>query len=148
MKKIAGLALAVSLSLATAGCFEFTTKTTGPSDELKALAGNWSSDNIIPAAKSCTDFKWNVTELTGNTAAGSFSATCAGNLKVQGTAQGSLSGSVINWSAQGTATAPDLPACQISLRGTATLKDDVIEVPYTGETCLGSVSGTQILHRR
>lgn len=147
MKKTALLALAVSLSVAAAGCIEFTQKTTGPSDELKALAGNWSADNIIPAASSCTNFKWNVTELTGSTASGSFSATCAGNLKVEGTANGRLTGSVIDWSADGTATAPDLPACNIHLEGTATLKDDVIEVPYTGRTCLGDVSGTQILRR-
>lgn len=148
MKKTALTAMAVALSMATAGCIEFTQKTTTPSTSLSSLAGNWTSGNIIPAASSCTDFKWNVSEYTGSSAAGSFSATCAGNLKLEGTARGNLVGSLINWTAAGLATAPGLPSCAITLAGTATLKDDTIEVPYNGQTCLGAVSGTEILRRR
>ena len=36
---------------------------------MAALLGNWTSSNLIPGANACTDFKWNVTEQTGNTAA-------------------------------------------------------------------------------
>lgn len=148
MKKIVLFTAAISLSLATAGCFEFTQKTTGPTTDLRSLAGAWSSGNLIPTAASCTDFKWNVSEYTGTTAKGSFSAACAGDLKLEGTAQGQLVGSVINWSAAGIASAPGLPSCAISLNGTATLKGDTIEVPYNGNTCLGAVSGLEILKKR
>jgi hypothetical protein len=110
--------------------------------------GNWSSSNIIPTANACSDFKWNVTEQTAATAKGAFSATCAGDLKVAGTAQGSLSGAnTIAWSAQGTATAPGLTACGIALTGTAELTTDSIRVPYSGDTCLGKVSGVEVLKR-
>jgi hypothetical protein len=148
MKKTALFAAAVSLSLATAGCFEFSQKTTGPSTDLRSLAGQWASGSLIPSPSTCSDFKWNVSEYTGTTAKGSFSATCAGDLKLEGTAQGQLTGSVINWSAAGIASAPNLPSCAISLNGTAVLKDDTIEVPYSGNTCLGPVSGTEILRKR
>lgn len=148
MKKTASLAAAACLSVVTAGCIEFTQKTTGPTTDLRSLAGAWSSGNIIPSAASCTDFQWNVSEYTGTTAKGSFSATCAGDLKLEGTAQGQLVGSVITWSAAGIATAPGLPSCAISLNGTATLNGDTIEVPYSGNTCLGPVSGTEILKKK
>jgi hypothetical protein len=68
-------------------------------------------------------------------------------LKLSGTAQGTLSGGGISWTAQGIGTAPGLPSCAISLTGTAELGLDSIRVPYTGDTCLGKVSGTEILRR-
>jgi hypothetical protein len=109
--------------------------------------GNWSSANIIPSPASCTDFKWKVAEQTGTSAKGAFSATCAGDLKLQGTAQGTLNGSTIEWSAQGTGTAPGLTSCDISLRGTAEIGIDSVRVPYSGDTCLGKVNGVEILKR-
>ncbi|HEX6972924.1 MAG TPA: hypothetical protein VF147_00900 [Vicinamibacterales bacterium] len=134
-----------------AGCigFERQSTLTGPSATgIGALMGSWSSSNLIPAANACSDFKWNVTEQTGASAKGSFSATCPGDLKVVGTAQGSLSGAnTIAWSAQGTATAPGLTGCGIALTGTAELTTDSIRVPYSGDTCLGKVSGVEVLKR-
>lgn len=146
--------LLVVLSMAAvpaAGCIGFDRQSaiTGPSATgIGALMGSWSSSNIIPSAASCTDFKWNVTEQTAATAKGSFSASCAGDLKVTGIAQGSLTGAgTIAWSAQGTATAPGLTGCGIALTGTAELATDSIRVPYTGDTCLGKVSGVEILRK-
>ena len=101
-------ASALALAVAAAGCagFEHTSTTTGPSATgVAALMGTWASaSSVVPSPSSCADFKWNATEQTGTTAKGSFSATCAGDLKVAGTAQGTLSGSVITWSAEGDAT--------------------------------------------
>jgi len=150
-KHILACGFAVMSSLVLAGCFGFehTSTVTGPtSTGISALMGSWSSASIIPSASSCTDFQWNVTEQTSTTAKGSFSATCAGDLKVNGTAQGSLNGSSIVWSATGTATAPGLPSCAITLNGTAELGADSIRVPYSGDTCLGKVSGVEVLRKR
>jgi hypothetical protein len=147
MKRTA-LALAAVASIATAGCFEYERTSTGPSTNLSELAGSWASGDLGALANSCGNFRWNVTEYTGTTAAGSFGATCAGNLNLEGTARGELVGSVINWSAAGIASAPGVPSCAISLQGTAVLKGNTIEVPYNGNTCLGPVSGTQILTKR
>lgn len=146
--------LLVVLTLAAAsaaGCIGFERKSTltGPSTSgIGALMGNWSSSSIIPSASTCTDFKWNVTEQSAASAKGSFSATCAGDLKFAGTAQGSLTGSgTVAWSAQATANAPGLANCGVALTGTAELTTDSIRVPYSGETCLGKVSGVETLKK-
>ena len=145
------LLLILSVAAAAAGCIGFERKSsvTGPSATgISALLGNWSSASLIPSPNACTDFKWNVTEQTATTAKGSFSASCTGDLKLSGTAQGTLSGGRISWTAQGAGSAPGLPSCAISLTGTAELGLDSIRVPYTGDTCLGKVSGIETLKKR
>ena len=152
MKHAKHVALAVILfagAAAGSGCLSFEHKSTlGPTATgISALLGTWSSSNLIPAASSCTDFKWSVTDQTSTSASGSFSATCAGDLKVSGTARGQMSGSFIAWSAEGNASAAGLTSCAISLTGTAEIQTDSIRVPYTGDTCLGKVSGVETLRR-
>ena len=137
---------------AAAGCtsFEHQSSLTTPTSttSMPALLGVWTSSSIIPSPSSCTDFKWNVTEQTATTAKGSFSATCAGQLQLTGTAQGALANAtLINWSAQGNATAPGLTTCAISLTGTAEIGTDTVRVPYSGDTCLGKVSGIESLKK-
>jgi hypothetical protein len=151
MKHIVTLSVSILMAVAAAGClgFEHKSTVTGPSASgVNALVGNWTSSNIIPSASSCTDFKWNVTEQTANSASGAFSATCANALKLAGTAQGTLNASLVNWTAQGTATAASLVSCDISLAGTAELGADSIRVPYSGKTCLGEVNGVEVLRKR
>jgi hypothetical protein len=133
----------------SSACIGYERKSTlGPSATgVAALLGNWTSSNLIPSASACTDFKWNVTQQTGNTASGTFSATCTGDLKVNGSANGTLSGSTVTWNAQATASVPALPACPITLTGTAELGVDSIRVPYSGDTCLGKVSGVEVLRK-
>ena len=138
-------------AIAVSGCFSFEQRTTpaGPAATgTNAFMGNWSSSNIIPSPSSCTDFKWNVSEQTATTARGSFSATCAGNLKLSGTAEGTLtSPTTLIWKADGNATAPGLTSCAISLNGSAELMTDSIRVPYKGKTCLGDVEGIESLRK-
>ena len=146
-------AIVVCVAVAASGCvgYESKTVTTGPSSTgVAALMGNWASASasIIPAPSTCTDFKWNPTEQTQTSAKGSFSATCAGDLKVSGTATGTLSGTTITWAANANATTPTIPACAIMLAGTAELGVDSIRIPYAGTTCLGNVSGVEILNRK
>ena len=141
----------LSSALVASGCigFEHESTPTGPSAAGNgSLLGNWTSSNIIPSPSACTDFKWNVTEQTAISAKGSFSATCAGDLKLAGTAQGQFTttGSIA-WSGQANATAPGLTSCNVSLAGTAELQVDSIRIPYSGDTCLGKVSGVEILKR-
>ena len=151
MKNLAQLALCLAVAGSTAACFGYergkspTSPSAGGSG---SLMGNWTSSSLIPTPSTCADFKWNVTEQTASSARGSFSATCANDLKLAGTAQGTLSGSVINWSAQGTATAAGLPSCAVSLTGTAEIGIDSVRVPYSGNTCAGSVSGVEVLRRQ
>jgi hypothetical protein len=145
----------LALAAGSAGCtsFEHTNSVTGPttgSNTIGALAGTWTSasTSIVPAPSSCTNFKWNATTLTSTSASGSFSATCAGDLNVSGTAQGTMSGTTVNWSADAIATTPSIPSCAVHLSGTADIGVDSIRVPYSGTTCLGPVSGVEVLARR
>ena len=143
--------LALVAAIAAAGCLEFSHQEslTSPTSvgDLKSLLGTWSSSSTLPSAESCSDFRWNVTEQSGNSASGSFSATCPGGLKVSGTASGTQLGTVISWTATGSASAPGLPSCAISLTGNAYLETTQVRVPYTGTTCLGAVKGEEVLKR-
>lgn len=143
--------LVAVLSLVASGCvgFEHSGSRTAPSAAgMNAFMGTWTSANIIPSPTTCTDFKWNPSEQTNTTAKGSFSATCAGDLKLSGTAEGALTTTgTVNWRAQGNASAPGLTTCGIALTGTAELTTDSIRIPYSGTTCLGAVSGVEILKK-
>jgi len=143
---------AMVIALAAAGCsYESKTTLTDPSSNpVASLIGSWTSASasLVPAAATCTDFKWNPTEQTGTSAKGSFSARCAGDLQLEGTAAGTLNGTTIAWSANGAAKSPVIPTCAVSLAGTAELGLNSIRVPYSGTTCLGPVSGVEVLNRR
>ncbi len=141
---------ACAVATACVGYESKTTVTSPTSSSVEALVGTWTSasTNIIPSPASCTDFKWTPTQQTPTSAMGSFSATCAGDLKVSGTAAGTLSGSTISWTANAVASTPQIPSCAISLTGTAELGVNSIRVPYSGTTCLGPVSGVEILNKK
>jgi hypothetical protein len=147
------LACAVLAGGAAAGCYGYESKTTVPSGPSAvtagALAGTWKSTsaNVVPAASSCSDFAWTPSQQSPTSAAGSFTATCAGGLHVTGTASGTLSGTTITWQAQGTASTPEIASCAVTLNGTAELGVNSIRVPYAGNTCLGPVSGVEVLDK-
>jgi hypothetical protein len=146
---IPAVALAAFL---TSGCFEFfnKTKVADPTDvTVTLLGGTWttSSSTAGSIAASCTNFTWQVSEQTGNSASGTFGATCFDDLTITGTASGTLDGNTLTWNAQATMAAPGFPNCNVQLAGTATLAGDTISIPYAGSTCLGPVSGTEILKK-
>ena len=150
-------ACVLTVCVAATACvgYENKTTTTAPTDSasttVSALVGTWQSvtaGNIIPPPSSCTDFKWTPAMQTPTSAMGSFSAKCAGGLNVSGTAAGTLSGTTITWNANAIASTPEIPSCNVSLTGTAELGVNSIRVPYSGTTCLGPVSGVEVLNKR
>ena len=150
MKTCGGLRLAsaIAAALLVTGCDYERDSTVGPSATgTSALVGTWSSTSALPSPTACTNFRWTVTEQTGTSASGSFSATCPGDVRVNGTATGTLAGTTVSWTAQGTAAVPNVTSCAITLAGTAELAADSIRVPYSGDTCLGRVSGVEVLRR-
>jgi hypothetical protein len=147
------LATILCFAAAASACVGYSNKTsvTGPgATGVAALMGNWASAGAgaVPSPSTCTDFKWSPTEQTQSSAKGSFSASCAGDLKVTGTATATLSGGAIRWEANANASAPALSSCPIALAGTAELGVESIRIPYAGTTCLGPVSGVEILNKR
>jgi hypothetical protein len=147
------IALILVAAGASAACFDFATKTSPTPTASNALGGSWTTTQSLPGvsgslADSCVNFHWTVTSFTGTSGSGTFSATCLGNMQVAGTASGTLSGSTVNWSANATATVPGNPSCAIAISGTAMLEaNNQIRIPYSGTTCLGPVSGTEIIKR-
>jgi hypothetical protein len=145
-------ACGLALCAAASGCIGYESRSTAPTttSTAEALVGNWQSaaTNIIPSPSSCTDFKWTPSQQSPTSAVGAFSASCAGGLKVSGTAAGTLSGSIVTWSANALASTPEIPTCNVSLSGTAELGVNSIRVPYSGTTCLGTVSGVEVLNKR
>jgi hypothetical protein len=67
---------------------------------------------------------------------------------IEGTASGELDGNTALIQASGSAGFEGLPPCSFSLSSTATIDGDTLTVPYTGTTCLGPISGTQVLRKR
>src|SRR3954464_13512703 len=82
-----------AIALATVGCSSLEHKSSATEPSIagnNSLLGNWTSSTLIPTPSTCTDFKWNVSDQTGTSMKGSFSASCPGDLKFTGVAQGSL----------------------------------------------------------
>ena len=152
MKKRASIRLLVALVAAmvmASACIEFNrvTEPTPAGEIIKSLStGLWSSTSgINPDA--CGNFKWAITEINTSSAKGTFSATCAGGITLSGTAQGTLSGDVLNWQAAGTANTP-IGDCAFTVTGTAKLEgDNGVRVTYTANTCAGSFSGSELLKK-
>lgn len=151
-------ACVAAASIGAAGCvgFDHSSSVTSPttSPGISALTGSWQSvqdaaGSIIPNPNTCTDFKWTASTQTATSAAGTFSASCNG-VVFAGTANGTLTGTTVAWGANGTGTGSSLPQspCAITLTGTAELGSNSIRVPYTGSTCMGPVSGVQILNKK
>lgn len=139
------------IALLGAGCsnlFDFS-RTTDPTPVPTGLStGQWTSiSSAATLPQTCTNFRWTITEITGATGSGTFTATCLGTMQVAGTARGTLSGSTVTWTAEGTGTTPGAPPCPISLSGTATFDGTQFRIPYTGTTCLGPVNGAEILRK-
>jgi hypothetical protein len=142
-------ALALTAAVLNAGCFEMFQQSSAAPATVNMLGGTWTSTttNASSLTSSCTGFQWNVTEKTSTTGAGWFQATCFGVLQVVGSAKGTMSGSSVTWIASAVANGGGVSNCAINLQGTASLGTDSINIPYTGTTCMGPVSGTESLKR-
>jgi hypothetical protein len=154
MKKLISLC-ALAAGVAAGACVGYESRTTAPTagaagGAIAALVGTWhsASTSIIPSASSCTNFSWTPSQQSATAATGAFSATCAGDLKVSGTASGTLSGTTITWTAQAVASTPQISSCAVTLNGTAELGVNSVRVPYAGTTCLGPVSGVEVLDKK
>ena len=139
------------LTILLTGC-ELISETGGspisPSTLASLLAGNLtlsSTGGTIASPESCTNFDWSISPQTATTYTGTFSATCAGGVQLDGTATGVLVDDLLNITATGTATLSDGSSCPFTLTGTARLEGSTVRIDYTGTTCLRPVSGTEIL---
>jgi hypothetical protein len=127
-----------------------TSNSTGPTPTgINALNGTWSSvSSATSLTDTCTNFKWTVSTISGNTGSGAFTATCRGTLLVTGTAHGVVADTKITWTATGVAPVSGQADCDVSLSGSAEFEPPTqIRVPFTGTSCQGPVTGTEILRQ-
>ncbi|MFN7916091.1 MAG: hypothetical protein U0Q55_12200 [Vicinamibacterales bacterium] len=125
------------------------TPTTPSTSSSPSMLGTWSSNPLSNiSASSCTGFSWQVTSQTATSLSGTFSATCANGISASGTASGQISGSDVPYTVTGTGSVPGFPSCPFSISGTAHIVDsNTLQIPYSGTTCLGPVSGSETLRR-
>jgi hypothetical protein len=148
------VAALVPFAFAVTACsFESkSTPTTPDSALVQLMLGDWqstggtSSSGIGPG--SCGDFQWHITSQKGDHVSGTFSATCDGNVTLDGTVEGTTTEDKANLTANGTAHIPNQPDCPFTLNGIATVNGNTATIPYTGSTCLGDISGTETLSKR
>ena len=152
MNRILLAAQIISLALLTQACFDVKyqeTLTNSPSGTAGSFLGEWRSANAaaFPTPQTCGDLKWNVTSQSATQIAGTFEATCAGGVKLAGTASGVIDGN-LRFDATGTATGVGPASCPFTLSGTGVVQaDSSLRIDYTGSTCVGPISGTEILRR-
>ena len=114
------------------------------------FAGTWASGTIgnLPNVSSCTNLQWQISNLSPTSVAGSVSAVCAGPVTVTANLTGQLEGGdVVNLTANGQAVASGI-TCGFTLTGVGHREsNDSMRLDYQGTTCLGPVSGSELLRR-
>jgi len=108
-----------------------------------------SAAPTLPDPKSCGNFQYQIASQTPTSIAGTFTGQCGGGLTISGSASGTLNGTAVTLTATGTASMPGIPNCPFTLTGNGTVEDNgnTLRMPFTGETCLGPVSGTEVMRR-
>jgi hypothetical protein len=114
------------------------------------FSGTWASGALpgLPSITSCTDLHWSIANQSATTVAGSVSAVCGGVATVTANLTGQLTGSdVVNLTANGSAVALGL-TCGFTLTGVGHMEThDALRLDFQGTTCLGPVSGSEMLRR-
>jgi len=140
----------------TAGCDLFNKKDedsetpTSPTSSvsLDGFAGTWSSVTPSTPATGCGNVKYTVIPTTASSANVAFSATCGGNIAINGSGPGAISGSALNWSTSGLVAQGGVNCPFTFSNNKATLDaNGQIAVAYTGTVCGIPVSGTETVKK-
>jgi hypothetical protein len=102
----------------------------------------------LPNITSCTDLHWAISSQTSTSVAGEVSAVCGGIADITATLTGQMDGNdKVNLTAKGSAFALGL-TCGFDLSGVGHRESaDAWRLNYSGSTCLGPVSGSEVLRR-
>jgi len=131
----------LGLLLTLAACDHMSPSNPTPAaTAMSAFTGTWRSTATTGA---CTSMSWTITPTGATTAAIAYTATCAG-VPVSGTANGTLNGTTMSWTTNGTAA-----ICPFALNGTAVPAASTtdLNVTYAGTVCSTPIGGNDTLHR-
>lgn len=125
------------------------TPTTG---SLDPFVGSFAAtaSATAPSPTSCNNLKYTVTPTSTNSAAVTFSATCATNITVNGTGMGTLNGTTLNWNAVGTISQGGITCPFTFPSGTNTAVPDGtngVKITYSGSVCGIPVSGSEVVRK-
>jgi hypothetical protein len=124
-----------------------TTPTT-PAASIDAFAGTWASITPSTPPTGCGNLKYTITPTSATAANVSFTATCASNITVTGSGSGTLSGSIVTWSASGLVGQGGVNCPFTFTNNKATLESSgQVVVNYTGTVCGIPVSGTETVKK-
>ncbi len=125
------------------------TSPSGPTASMDTFAGTWSSTTVSTPPTGCGTLKYTVTPVTTTSANVTFAATCASNIKVNGTGTGTISGTTLNWSAQGLVSQGDVncPFTFTNGKAVESATPGTVTVTYSGTVCGIPVSGTENVKR-
>lgn len=158
LRRIRPIAMIAGASLWMAACgFETgrdmvapSSSGSGGSSSTAPAVGVWNSLSFTPPdPKSCGNFEWKITSQTPTSMAGDFSASCMnGAVEITGSASGHINGTIVPITASGQATGAGL-TCPFALTGTGHILDESsMRVDYSGTTCAGPVSGSEVLRKK
>jgi hypothetical protein len=124
-----------------------TTPTT-PAASIDAFAGTWASITPSTPPTGCGNLKYTITPTSATAANVSFTATCASNITVTGSGSGTLSGSIVTWSASGLVGQGGVNCPFTFTNNKATLESaGQVVVNYSGTVCGIPVSGTETVKK-
>jgi hypothetical protein len=125
------------------------TSPTSPGVTMDSFAGTWQSVNSTLPATGCGNLKYTVTPTGTSSANVTFTATCASNITVTGAGSGTLSGSIINWSASGLVGqgGVNCPFTFTNNKATIDSTTNQLTVNYSGTVCGIPVSGSETVKK-
>ena len=163
-RSLSALVAALALVAAAACGFERSTNVLGPTSGdgsrpsnnaptgTGPMVGTWSSNTLpaVPTIGRCGDFHYQIANQTPTTIAGTFTGVCGGGLTMSGNASGQLLDATnVALTINGAASGGGIPNCPFTLTGTGTIEDggNTLRITYSGTTCLGPVTGTEVLRK-
>ena len=121
---------------------------TTPTASIDAFAGTWASITPSTPPTGCGNLKYTITPTATNAANVTFTATCASNITVTGSGNGTLSGSVVTWTAGGLVGQGGVNCPFTFTNNKATLESSgQVAVNYNGTVCGIPVSGTETVKK-
>lgn len=140
----------------TAGC-SWLDKLTGDKNptspspatvSLDVFAGVWTSTTASTPATACGNVRYTVTPVSATSANVAFEATCAGTIQVAGSGTGTVSGSTLEWSAQGLVSQGGTNCPFTFPNGKATEEaGGGIRISYAGTVCGIPVAGIEVVKK-
>jgi hypothetical protein len=152
------LVILVAAMLIGVGC-DFTRRTgqnpldptptpTPPSGGNGSMVGFWlaGAPGANETKPTCGQFAWTISEQTVDSITGTFTAVCLEQL-VAGTASGKRTGDQVLITVTAQANLAGNP-CNANITGNGQIVGEELHVNYSGQTCLGPISGFEILRRK